>query len=446
MTNPKPAAAAATRKLGKYELRGELGRGTHGAVYEGFDPFVQREVAIKIAVESDPNAHEKNQASRDAFFAEARAAGRLNHPYVVTLYDAGFEDGQHYIVMEKVVGESLRRYCFKEGVQLRVDRVIEIMMKCALALDYVHRSGVLHKDIKPGNIMLKADGAPKLMDFGIAAMGIAASEQTRVVAGSPMYMSPEQLRGESLSPASDLYSLGTVLFQLLCGEPPFNLAPPKELFRQIKHDPPRSLRALRDDLPEPLYAIVDKLLAKDAKQRHVNGKDLAEDLSMALNYKKGGSRRNTLAFTQDSLKKLKFFSAFKTKELGELMNASTTATYKPGEAVIREKETDNSLYILLAGIAEVRKDGQLIALLEKGDCFGEIGFLYAVKRTASVLATTDVLVLKINAALLEQMSEDVQLRYYKIFCESLIIRLTLTTEKAATLLPKSSMALDFIVA
>jgi serine/threonine-protein kinase len=441
MPKPMPRAQAAEtpRKLGKYEIAGELGRGAFGVVYKGRDPFVQREVAIKVAAVSE--AAEAN----DDFFAEAQAAGRLSHPCIVTLYDAAIEQGQRYIVMEYVEGESLKRFTERDGHRLRVDRVVDVMLKCALALDYMHRNGVLHKDIKPGNIMLTKDGAPKVMDFGIAAMGPAASQTgSTTVAGSPMYMSPEQVTGKRLGPASDLYSLGAVMYLLLTGQPLFEADDARELFAHIRNQPPPTLQGRRG-IPELLARIVDRLLSKDPAARHTSGRALAEDLALVAEQLRSGGRRKSLSITQDSLKQLRFFQAFKSGELSELLDASTTATCKAGEFIVKEGELDGSLYILVMGLAEVRKGKQLVALLEKGDCFGEIGFLYAVRRTASVIATTDVMILKVNAALLDQMSEEVQLRYYKIFCENLILRLTLTTEKAAALLPKSDLALDFIL-
>jgi eukaryotic-like serine/threonine-protein kinase len=426
------------RKLGKYELIEEVGRGAYGAVYRGRDPFVQRDVAIKIPL--GPAA----ETSDDVFFAEARAAGKLSHPYIVSLYDAAKEEGQRYIVMEYLRGETLRDFCEPGGPRMGVPRVVDLMLKCALALDYVHKNGVLHKDIKPANIMVTADGTPKLMDFGIAvASHDEAAEGTTVVQGSPLFMSPEQVRGAPLSPASDLYSLGAVMYLLLTGTPMFKADSPRQMFHMVRNVPAPSLRGFKA-IPDALAAIVDRLLAKDPAARHPSGRELGDDLSHVVEQLRGG-RRKALVISDGALKDLRFFKAFKGGELRELLDASTTVTKKPGEVIIREGETDNTLYILLAGLAEVRKGKQLIALLEKGDVFGEIGFLYAVKRTASVIATTDVLVLKVNAALLEQMSEQCQLHYYKVFCENLILRLTLTTDKAAQLLPKSDLALDFIL-
>jgi len=426
------------RQLGKYEIRGELGRGSFGRVYLGHDPFVQRDVAIKVAEVGEGALPEELQ---QAFFREARAAGRLHHPGIVTLYDAGVEGALSYLVMEYVEGETLTRFCARETPRPKVERVADLMLKCALALDYVHRNGVLHKDIKPGNIMVTPAGQPKIMDFGIAAL--AGADQTDAVRGSPLFMSPEQINGEPLTPATDLYSLGMVMYMLLAGEAPFTARDARSLFRRIREDSAPPLQSKRGDLPEALCAIVARLLAKDPGARPASGRKLAEELAPLS--QAGGPRRRNLELTHESLKRLHFFRAFEGGELAELVEASTSITFRAGDAIIREGESDNALYILLMGLAEVRKNDQLIALLEKGDCFGEIGFLYAVQRTASVIAATDVMVLQVNAALLDKMSEECQLRYYRVFCENLILRLTLTTEKAAKLLPKSDLALDFIL-
>ena len=430
--------AAPLRKLGKYDLIEEIGRGAYGVVHRGRDPFVQRDVAIKIALGASADKPD------DQFFAEARAAGKLSHPYIVSLYDAAKEGGQRYIVMEYLQGETLKRFCEGGKPQMKVDRVVDVMLKIALALDYMHKNGVLHKDIKPANIMLTPDGTPKLMDFGIAVGAAEAEERKKIVEGSPMFMSPEQLRGQPLSAASDLYALGAVMYHLLTGQSMFGAVEPRELFQQIKTVPAPSLRGMKG-VPDALAAIVEKLLAKDAATRYPAGRELGEDLASVAEHLRTGGRRKSLVISDEALKDLRFFKAFKSGEMRELLDASTSIVKRAGEVIIREGETDNSLYILLAGLAEVRKGRQLIALLEKGDVFGEIGFLYAVKRTASVLATTDALVLKVNSQLLEQMSEQCQLNYYKVFCENLILRLTLTTDKAAQMLPKSDLALDFIL-
>jgi serine/threonine protein kinase len=431
-------ATAALRKLGKYDLIEEVGRGAYGIVYRGRDPFVQRDVAIKIP--TGPAAEKPD----DTFFAEARAAGKLSHPYIVSVYDAAKEEGQRYIVMEYIQGETLKRFCEPDGPRLKVERVVDIMLKVSLALDYVHKNGVLHKDIKPANIMLTADGTPKLMDFGIAATQAQPEERVTRVEGSPMFMSPEQCRGLPLGPTADLYALGALMYLLLAGKPMFIASHPKELFLLVKTAPAPSLKG-RKGIPEALAQIVDRLLAKDPAARYQSGRELGEELAAVAEHLRTGGRRKSLVISHESLKELRFFKAFTGGELRELLDASTTVVNRAGQVIIKEGEMDNSLYILLAGLAEVRKGKQLITLLEKGDVFGEIGFLYAVRRTASVVATTDVMALKVNSTLLDQMSEQCQLHYYKVFAENLILRLALTTDKAATLLPKSDLALDFIL-
>src|SRR5689334_5131805 len=329
---------AVPAKLGKYDLIEEIGRGAYGVVHRGRDPFVQRDVAIKIAFGA---AAEKDD---DTFFAEARAAGKLNHPYIVALYDAAKEGGQRYLVMEYVRGETLKRFCDFDGPRLKLDRIVDIMLKCALALDVMHKNGVLHKDIKPANIMLTPDGTPKLMDFGIAATHAEASETRTRVEGSPLFMSPEQVRGQPLSPASDLYSLGAVSYLLLTGKPMFMGSSPRELLHLVKTSPVPSLHGIKG-IPEALAAIVERLLKKDPAARYQSGRELGEELASVVEHVRTGGRRRSLVMSQDSLKDLRFFKAFKSGELRELMDASTTVVNRAGEVIIKEGETDNSLYI-----------------------------------------------------------------------------------------------------
>ncbi|HVT35677.1 MAG TPA: serine/threonine-protein kinase [Nevskiaceae bacterium] len=447
MATPEPAAARTAggtpiSKLGKYDIVGELGRGSFGVVYKGVDPFVEREVAIKVADVADDRSAKEIQ---DAFFAEARAGGRLQHPYIVTLFDAGVEGNHTYLVMEYIAGETLKRFTLRDSPRLKLETACNLMLKCALALDYIHKQGVLHKDIKPGNIMVTKGGIPKIMDFSISAVTRAGESQDQTLAGSPLYIAPELLHHKPPSAASDLYSLGVVLYLLLTGEPPFTAREATMLFQQIKHLPPIPLKEHRRDIPDPLADIVMRLLDKDPAKRHASGRELAEDLSPYSEQRKE-ARRKGLNFSHDSLRKLEFFKAFKSRELGELMDASESVTVRAGNNIITEGDTDNALYILMMGVAEVRKGGHLMAMLEKGDCFGEIGFLYAVKRTATVTAHTDVMVLKVNSELLETMSQECQLRYYKIFCENLILRLTMTTEKASQVAGTSDDSLlDFTI-
>lgn len=421
--------AAAPTQIGKYELLGEIGRGACGVVFKGLDPFLQREVALKVALH-DPGADPERARGR-GFFAEARAAGLLQHPHIVALYDAGVEAELSYLVMEYVDGHTLQPLCRPAGPRAPLAQVLDIAFKCAKALDYAHGRGVLHRDIKPSNIMLTRDGVPKLMDFSIAEITgrSAVPGEARGVLGSPLYMSPEQIRRERLGPASDLYSLGAVLFQLLAGVPPFQEPDIPRLFRAIRHTPAPRLRERKPELPAAVSEIVERLLLKDPAQRFQSGRELASTLSRLFDRLRATDRQVSRRESHDSLRRLRFFSAFSDEEIDEILGASQMVTYSPGEALIREGEIDTAFFIMALGRAEIRKRGKLLHLLDKGDCVGEIGFLSTHKRTATVIATTRVLALKVNASRLEQTTRDCQLRFYKVFAETLIYRLSIASAR-----------------
>ncbi len=423
------AAGGAPEKVGKYQIRGEIGRGSCGVVYKGFDPFVQRDVAIKIA-KQDPNKFSGASAeqARSSFFTEARAAGMLQHPHIVSLYDAGAEADLSYIVMEYITGDTLLPMCRKKGPRAPVDQVIEIAFKCAKALDFSHSKGVLHRDIKPSNIMLTLEGVPKIMDFSIAEINAAPANLTGIV-GSPMYMSPEQVRGEALGPQSDLYALGAVIYHLLAGEAPFFAEEVQKLFTLIKTQPAPGLHTFRPELPVQLCEIVERLLLKDPSERYQSGVEVATALTRLHDKLRNTEKQVTRRENRDSLRRLHFFNTFSDEEIDEIIKAGTMLTFQPGDTIIEEGATENAFYLVALGTAQVRKGGKTLHTLDKGDAFGEIGFLTAAKRTASVVATAQTLVLKVNAFLMDQLSQDCQLRFYKVFTETLIYRLTVTSAK-----------------
>lgn len=432
-----PAAPAelpdqAPKQIGKYEVRGEIGRGACGVVYRGFDPFCSRDVAIKVALHDSEMHQEGTATTQRSFFAEARAAGMLQHPHIVSTYDAGVEGELNYIVMEYIDGETLASVSRSKGPRLPIEQVIEIGFKCAKALDYAHSKGVLHRDIKPGNIMLTRDGVPKVMDFSIAEITANAKKDANAdegVMGSPLYMSPEQVRNQPLGPTSDLYAMGAVLYQLLTGEPVFKVMDVPTLFRHICNAPATRVDSIRADVPRPLCDIIDKLLLKDPAQRYQTGAELATALMRLFEQVKLAETQVSRRESRDSLRRLHFFSTFTDSEIDEILAASSMSTFEAGKVIIEEGAIDNAFYLMALGQAEVRKGGKRINMLDKGDCFGEIGFLTSAKRTASVVAATKVLALKVNSDLMEKVSRDCQLRFYKVFTDTLIYRLTVTSAK-----------------
>jgi serine/threonine protein kinase len=422
----------APKKVGKYDIRGEIGRGTCGVVYKGFDPFVQRDVAVKVALQ-DPEARKTGDHER-AFFAEARAAGMLSHPHIVSLHDAGVEGPLSYLVMEYIDGETLLPLSRSGGERAPVSQVIDIVFKCAKALDYAHSKGVLHRDIKPSNIMLTRDGVPKVMDFSIAEINMGQNvEAQQGVLGSPLYMSPEQIKRDPLGPTTDLYSLGAVMFQLLTGVPPFQHEQIPMLFKAIRNTPAPRARELRPDVPEVLSDIVTRLLLKNPDERFQTGQELAETLTRLFDQLRLAGNQISRRESRDSLRRLHFFDSFADEEIDEILNASTMATYATGQSIIQEGDIDNAFYIIALGTAEVRKGGKSLHVLDKGDCVGEIGFLTAARRTATVVATSKVLALKVNSTLMDKVSRDCQLHFYKVFTQTLIYRLSVTSAKLSAL-------------
>ena len=243
-------------KIGKYVIINKIGKGSTGTVYLSHDPYYRRDVAIKVYnLEEDTDA-DRAQVSRKMFFNEAHMVGMLQHPNIMPIYDAGEEDGSYYVVTEHIQGaRTLAAYCRPDNL-LRVDDVVEIIYKCAKALHYAHGRGVIHRDIKPSNVMLTIDNDVRIIDFGIAIVSDSDVSRIEGIAGSPSYMSPEQVQSEELTPRSDLYSLGAVMYELLTGFRPFRADNLSKLLHQIVYATPPPIHTYRDDLPEELENVV----------------------------------------------------------------------------------------------------------------------------------------------------------------------------------------------
>ena len=264
--------------LGRYEVEKELGKGAMGVVYLGRDPTINRIVAIKTMALSQEFEEDELDEVKERFFREAETAGRLNHPNIVTIFDAGEEHDLAYIAMEFLRGEDLAAFTKAENL-LPPPTVVDIVMKAADALDYAHGENVVHRDIKPANIMYEADSNyVKLTDFGIARITDSSKTKTGMVLGTPSYMSPEQLSGKKVDGRSDLFSLGVMLYQLLTGQLPFQGDSMATLMFKIANEPHPDLASARPDLPPCLKAILDKALAKAANDRYSRGAQLVSDL------------------------------------------------------------------------------------------------------------------------------------------------------------------------
>ena len=263
-------------QLGRYVIDSEIGRGAMGVVFKATDSVLQRTVAVKtvnMAMEKD---HADKYEAR--FYQEARAAGGLNHPNIVTVYDAGKAGDVVYMAMEYIQGVELRSLLV-EGQPMGVAQALSVAAQVAEGLGYAHQQGVVHRDIKPANIMVVADGPVKITDFGIARMRASADlTQTGVMLGSPKYMSPEQVIGKRADHRSDIFSLGVILYEMLTGAAPLSGENVTALMYQIVNFAPPAPSSVNKQVPEMLDFVVAKMLAKPLDERYPDAREVAKDL------------------------------------------------------------------------------------------------------------------------------------------------------------------------
>ena len=420
-------------KIGKYDVVDILGKGSMGIVYKGHDAYVDRPVAIKVATNADAEDDGESMAKR-MFVNEARSAGRLDHANILKVYEAGEEDGTPYMVMEFIPGgDTLRSYC-KYDTLLPIPQVLTLIRQSADALNYAHEQGVLHRDIKPANIMLTEAGVAKLGDFGIARrMGV---HETQIIGwfGSPLYMSPEQAQDEDLTPQSDLFSLGSVTYEMLVGAPPFAAKGLSSLIQKVVNEDPLPLPEVNEEIPEIVWRVVKKMLTKDLAGRYKTGAEIVTDLDELID---AIARSPVIMTDEEKLEKMKaltFFSQFSKNELKEVTKVAVWRNYMNGETIFNEGETERSFYVLADGSIAVTINGTRIRDLDAGECFGEMEYLSDTGRTATVVTNRESTILKIEGDYIEGdykewASLPSQVRLNRAFQEVLIERLQ-TTSKA----------------
>jgi len=266
------------KRFGRYEIVAELGRGAMGVVYQARDPQIDRLVAVKTVSLSGHEADEEKEF-RMRFMHEAQAAGRLHHPGIVAIFDVGENPQNHnpYIVMEYVAGEPLNRILKREK-KLSLPTALQLTEEIAEALDYAHAQGVIHRDVKPGNILVTGEGHAKIADFGIAKLNLAHFTVPGRVLGTPAYMAPEQLSGEGVDGRSDLFSLGVILYAMVTGHSPFQGDSATTVSFKVANCEPVSASALDLSLPRELDEVIARAMSKDREQRYQRGAEFAEDV------------------------------------------------------------------------------------------------------------------------------------------------------------------------
>lgn len=423
---------------GKYEVVSKLGEGATAAVYLCYDPFAEREVAVKRIfpeILADPK---RGKQFRHLLMNEASLAGRLIHPHIVQIYDAVIDDAESYIVMEYVPGGTLEPFCTPETL-LPIERVVEIVFKCTRALEYANRLGITHRDIKPANILLAqtdspggiADGDIKISDFGACIQTGGDQTQTQVMGvGSPAYMSPQQLREQTINHQTDIYALGVVMFQLLTGRLPFQASSNYGMIYQICNIDPQPPSDFRRDLPPALDAIVARAMQKELGARYPTWAEFAHDLAQAFRSHELTLQQQQVPDSEkfETLRALKFFDDFSDVEIWEIVRFARWESAVAGTRLMRDGDPGDYFCIILDGAVEVSKEGHALGRLERGEIFGEIAVIDRrhPRRVADVTVDGDARIVNIPGHSLRQASEACRMHFYQGFLLVLSERLART--------------------
>ena len=418
-------------QLGKYPILREIGSGATSRVYLARDPFADREVAIKVFLfDSHADPHSERMLHK-AFVAEASLAGKLNHPHIVDILDAVVEPDHSYLVMEYVPGETLEAHA-DVSTLLPLNKVVEIIFKCIRALEYAFQHGVIHRDIKPGNILLSQYGETKVGDFGASFQQRLGHETTQITGvGSPAYMSPEQVRMEALTHQTDIYSLGVTMYRLLTGRLPYQASTQAALTYAILNVVPPHPATLRPDLPPLLDQIVMKSINKDPKERYKSWLDFGKDLSQAFVSLRLAGESISESEKFNKLREFPFFEDFNDVALWEMVRIGSWKTVAAGTPLIREGEEGDSFYLLVDGEVKVTLSGKPLATLKPGACFGEILYFSerAQRRTTTVTTGGDATVIECTAGALRAATDACQVGFNKGCMRVLVDRLAQTQER-----------------
>jgi serine/threonine protein kinase len=418
-------------RIGKYEVLGKLGDGATSMVYLAKDDFNDRQVAVKLVSQAALRDETRGQLMHRLFLTEASLAGKLNHPHIVEIYDAVADEDNAYIVMEYVSGGTLQRFTRPDNL-LAIGDVIEVVYKCAKALEFASQLGVIHRDIKPANILVKDNTDIKVTDFGSAA--IMLTERTVVDGiGTPAYMSPEQHLNQPLNLQTDIYALGVVMFQLLTGRLPFTADNIAGLANQILNGETPLPSEIRQDIPSEIDVVVRRAMARDQSVRYMAWEQFANDLAAiaaGVPLPKHGML-DTEKF--NTLRTLSFFKTFGDVELWEVLRFSEWMDVAKDGVIIKEGDPGDFFGIIVSGEARVLRKRRLLSLLKAGECVGEMAYLGGADtlRSADVVAATDLRMIKIGVKKLEHASEICRLNFDRTYLRILVERLTAANSKLA---------------
>jgi serine/threonine protein kinase len=420
-----------TQRIGKFALIERLGKGSSGTVYKALDTFSGEEVALKVLDANLFSSQGFNENHRQQFMNEASLAGRLQHPHIAAILEASIDERSGYIAVEYVPGGDLSRAVTPEGL-LKIDEVFEIAFKCCGALDYAYRQGIIHRDIKPANLMLSEGSQIKIVDFG-AALLTQNTQHTQIQdVGTPSFMSPEQVRGETLSFQSDMFSLGVVLYGLLTGQRPFIGETVTQLLVNIVEKEPPLPSEWRPELGREVDRILMRMLRKDPAKRYPSWADLAFDLAdigrFSVYVKEISDREKFTA-----LRGFQPLSRLNDAECWELVHASYWVRVPAQTVIMKEGDKGAELLFLAHGEVKVVKQGRLLNVLRTGSYFGEMAHVKAgqMTRQATVETMTDALIAEFRPAAMKKLSLNCQLQLSQSILNTVVDRLAFADERIA---------------
>lgn len=409
-------------RLGRYVITRELGRGSTSVVYLAHDVERAMDVAVKL-YHPDHVRPERAHTRRKLFVNEARLAGELNHPNLVAVLDSGTSGDDAYIVTEYLRGATPLSAYTRLVDMLPQQKVAEILFACAKALDYAHRRGVIHRDIKPSNILLMPDGVPKIIDFGVAVHSLTGTQTVTGLVGSPSYMAPEQVKNGTATALSDIYSLGVVGYELLTSKRPFYGENLSHLVHQIIYATPPPLLKLRASVPRPLASLIERAMEKEPSKRFPNALAMAALLARVVSEFEQDAGRLELQDRFDIIRHLPFFRDFSYAAVWEAVTHSGWRNYEEGDEVLAAQTHDRAFYVLVSGEVALERDGRQIDVLRRGETLGALSLLAGRAVRSRAVALTPALVMRVDAAQLEAMSQECQLAFQKVFNRDLLRQL-----------------------
>lgn len=440
------------KTIGRYRVVRQIGLGAMGEVYLALDELIHRKVAVKCMRVDRCKDEQKRQRALESFLHEARIAGNLDHSHIAAVYDIGVQDNAPYIVMEYIEGGNIKEL-IRGKAPFPIEEKLSLIAMVARALHFAHKRGILHRDIKPANIMiLKQSRLPKITDFGIARVLDTASfgniegniDEEGLIPGTPLYMSPEQIRGEELDTRSDIFSLGVLAYEWLSGERPFAGQDLNGRLQSVLTDTPKPLSDFPGIDPE-INSIVMRALAKQKSERYQSADEFGDTLELYLNSlekKKSGGKTSFSFDKKEIVERLRqrypFFADFSEEELYELFRASSKEEFAMGDYLLREGASGAKMYIIISGavIVLTETEGKRVELetLRDGSCVGEMSMIDHMPRSASVVAFKKTVALALNETVLRHNNPKLCLKLYRNLATTLSERLRASEAKYLTLL------------